>query len=148
MTHTLSSAARRPPPDGYVAAIVACVSMSIGASAETTINTVREIRAALRACWIAPADVPRDKLQISVRLSFKQDGEVLGQPLITYESRDASEAERSALRAAVAEALARCSRLPLSDTLGGIIAGHPVNVRLGEGWRRGGSHFNKGGEAS
>ncbi len=74
--------------------------------------------------------------KVSIRLSFKRNGEVLGQPLITYESPTASEDERTAIYAAIAATVMRCSPLPLSDALGDIIAGHPINLRLGEGWRR------------
>jgi hypothetical protein len=79
---------------------------------ENHINTVREIRAALRACWVRPTtEVPRANITISVRLSFKQNGEILGIPLITYTTLGISEDERRAYRAALNETLARCSRL-------------------------------------
>jgi hypothetical protein len=61
---------------------------------------------------------------------------ILGQPLISYENPHISEADRGALHEAVAAALARCTPLPISDALGGIIAGHPIHVKLGEGWKR------------
>jgi hypothetical protein len=121
------------------AAAIASVVASIGASAQSAwtehpMNSVREIRASLRKCWISPAmSAPA---QITVRLSLKRNGEILGQPLISYESPDASEADRAALHAAVAASLARCTPLPISDALGGIIAGHPIHVKLGEGWKR------------
>jgi hypothetical protein len=52
-----------------------------GAAAQNPIAHARDVRAALRACWIAPGDgAPR---QISVRFSFNRDGQVVGQPLIT-----------------------------------------------------------------
>ena len=121
--------------------ILSCITF-IGAPVQSAqlerpINSVREIRASLRACWISPAvtKVP----QLTVRLSLKRNGEILGQPLITYQTPGASEDERAALHAAVAAALARCTPLPISDELGGILAGHPINVKLGEGWKRRGA---------
>jgi hypothetical protein len=120
-----------------IAAIVSGIA-SIGASTQSAgmehpINSVREIRASLRACWIslemsAPA-------QVTVRLSLRRNGEILGQPLISYENPHISEADRAALHEAVAAALTRCTPLPISDALGGIIAGHPIHVKLGEGWK-------------
>ena len=77
--------------------------------------------------------------QLTVRLSLKRNGEILGQPLISYQTPGASEDERAALHAAVAAALARCTPLPISDELGGILAGRPINVKLGEGWKRRGA---------
>lgn len=120
---------------------VSCIPLA-GAPAQTAqpehpLNSVREIRASLRACWISPE--MRTAPQVTVRLSLKRNGEILGQPLISYQSPAASEDERAALRAAVAAALARCAPLPISETLGGILAGRPIVVKLGEGWRRRGA---------
>ena len=106
------------------------------AGAEKPINTVREIHAALRACWVPPNDGARANVQVAIRMSFKRTGEILGLPLITFERPNASEDERNEIHAAIAAMLSRCSPLPLSDALGNIIAGHPINVRLGQGWRR------------
>jgi hypothetical protein len=99
---------------------------------ENQINTVREIRAALRACWAASPSTAVDhgNMTISVRLSFKQNGEILGVPLITYTSVGISEDERRAYRAALDETLARCSPLPFSETFANVIAGRPINVRF------------------
>jgi hypothetical protein len=63
-------------------------------------------------------------------LSFKQNGEVLGIPLITYTSLGISEDERRVYRAALDETLARCSPLPFTDAFGSVIAGRPINVRF------------------
>jgi len=119
---------------GGVVSFGAC---ALGAQAEHPINSVRGIRTSLRACWISPA--MRTPPQVTVRLSFKRNGEILGQPLVSYQGPNTSEDERAALDAAVAAALARCTPLPISDALGGIIAGHPINVKLGEAWRRRGT---------
>jgi hypothetical protein len=95
-----------------VAAVVSGIG-SIGcasaqsAQTEHPINSVREIHASLRACWISPAMGTRP--QVTVRLSFKRNGEILGRPLISYVSPDISEDERTALHAAVAAAVARCT---------------------------------------
>ena len=121
--------------------ILSCITFSgapvQSAQPERPINSVREIRASLRACWISPAVTKAP--QLTVRLSLKRNGEILGQPLITYQTPGASEDERAALHAAVAATLARCTPLPISDELGGILAGRPINVKLGEGWKRRGA---------
>jgi hypothetical protein len=104
------------------------------AAAQNPIAHTHDVRAALQACWIVPGDgSPR---QISVRFSFNRDGQVVGQPLITYENPQPSEAGRAAVRNALAQALAHCTPLPLSDEFRKVIAVHPIMVRLGEGWRR------------
>jgi hypothetical protein len=99
-------------PIAIVSAAIVSGIASIGASAQSArvehpINSVREIRASLRRCWISPAmSAPA---QVTVRFSLKKTGDILGQPLISYESPDASKADRAALHAAVAAALARCT---------------------------------------
>jgi hypothetical protein len=91
------------------------------------IETVREVRAALRACWIPPSSgIEHANTTISVRVSFKQNGEILGIPLITYTSAETSGDERRAYRLALDEASVRCSPLPFSDTFGSVIAGGPI----------------------
>jgi hypothetical protein len=105
-----------------------------GAAAQGPIAHARDVRVALRACWIAPGDqVPR---QISVRFSFNRDGQVVGQPLITYENPQPSKEGRAAVRDALAQAPERCMPLLLSDEFRKVISVHPIAVRLGEGWRR------------
>jgi hypothetical protein len=83
-------------------------------------------------CWSTSCT----KGWISVRFSFNRDGQVVGQPLITYGNPQPSEESRTAVRDAIAQALARCAPLPLSDEFRKVISVHPITVRLGEGWRR------------
>jgi hypothetical protein len=120
-------------------AVVASLAAGIprsGARAAASLDTVHEIYAALRACWLPPGDTAQGGVQVTVRMSFKRDGAVLGEPLISYENPGFSDVQRAAIRAAVAATLQRCGPLPLSAELGSIIAGHPISVRFGEGWRR------------
>jgi hypothetical protein len=119
----------------FVATVVSCIPIvgvvSHAEGSKNSINTVREVRAALRACWVPPSiSIARAKMTISVRMSFKHNGELLGIPLITYASLGKSEDERQAYRAALDEALARCAPLPFSDAFGSVIAGHPINMRF------------------
>lgn len=118
-----------------VATVVSSVSIvdtvTHAESSNNIINTVRELRAALRACWGPPnIGISRANMTISVRMSFKHNGEILGIPLITYTSLGISEDERQAYRAALDETLARCAPLPFSDAFGSVIAGRPINMRF------------------
>src|SRR5439155_508253 len=95
------------------------------------LNTIMEMYGALRGCWVPPApEEARPGMQISVRLSFKRSGEILGNPKITFESRGASDDERLVYRLAVAAMLKRCTPLPFTDGLGNAVAGRPFNMRL------------------
>jgi hypothetical protein len=83
-----------------------------------------------RAGFHQVAVIEQANTTICVRMSFKQNGEILGIPLITYTSPEISGDERRAYRLALDEALVRCSPLPFSDTFGSVIAGRPINVRF------------------
>jgi hypothetical protein len=95
------------------------------------LNTIAEVFAALKACWIPPAlDQARAGMQITVLLSFKRSGELLGKPRITYETPTASDDERLSYRTAMAQALRRCMPLPFTDALGNALAGRPLTIRF------------------
>jgi hypothetical protein len=98
---------------------------------EQPLNTLKDVIAALRACWEPPPiDHSRPGMQITVQMSFRRNGELLGHPRITFESVGASDDERLAYRIAVAKMLKRCSPLPFTDALGNAIAGRPLTMRL------------------
>lgn len=95
------------------------------------LNTIAEVFAALEACWIPPAlEQARAGMQITVMLSFKRNGELLGKPRITYETPGASDDERTSYRVAMAQALRRCTPLRFTDALGGALAGRPLTMRF------------------
>ena len=65
-----------------------------------------------------------------MRLSFRGNGEILGEPFISFETPNVSEEERLAYRISVAKALQRCTPLRFSKELGGAITGRPINIRF------------------
>jgi hypothetical protein len=95
------------------------------------LNTIRDIGAALRTCWVPPPDArARAGMQITVQLTFKRSGELLGKPRITYETAGSSDEERLTYRLAVAEMIERCAPLPFSESLGNAVAGRPFTMRF------------------
>jgi len=95
------------------------------------LNSIAEVFAALEACWVPPdLDQSRAGMQITVMVSFKRDGELLGKPRITYETPAATEEERMSYRAALAQALARCLPLRFTEALGNALAGRPMTLRF------------------
>jgi hypothetical protein len=102
-----------------------------GQQVAAPLNTIAEVFAALEACWIPPAlEQARAGMQITVMLSFKRNGELLGKPRITYETPGASDDERTSYRVAMAQALRRCTPLRFTDALGGALAGRPFTMRF------------------
>jgi len=68
-------------------------------------------------------------MQMSVRLSFKRSGQIIGAPRTTYVSPDAPPEARDHYHDAIMAALDRCTPLPFSSGLGGAIAGRPIAIR-------------------
>jgi hypothetical protein len=104
-----------------------------GGSAEPAkdkLDAIRDVFAALRACWTPPAlDDGRPGMEVSVRLSFNRSGNIIGTPRFTYTTPGAPHQARDLYRRAVTDSLTRCTPLPLSQGLGGAIAGRPIAIR-------------------
>jgi hypothetical protein len=116
---------------GVALVLVACATNAAAQAPQGQINTLNELGAALRACWIPPSlDRSRAGMQLTVQMSFRRNGELFGKPKITFESSGASDDERLAYRTAVADMLKRCASLPFTDALGNAVAGRPFTMRL------------------
>ena len=95
------------------------------------LDSIRDMFAALRACWVPPPkDEARPGMQYTIRFAFKRDGEILASPRVTYASHDAPADVRDVYRDAVNAALKRCTPLHFSDGMGGAVAGRPIAIRF------------------
>jgi len=116
-------------------AVLAAVSLPAAASAQAAgpkgpLNTMADIRQAFRTCWQwPPASASRAGIALTVRVSFKRNGEIFGVHM-TYQSRHVSDEERGIYHRALLAALSRCSPLPLSAGLGEAIAGRPLTFHI------------------
>ena len=100
-------------------------------AAERRLNTIGDMFAALRACWVPPAeDESRPGTQLSVRLSFKRNGEVFGKPRVTYATPGLPDSVRQAYWDAIRAAVERCTPLAFTAGLGGALAGRPFAIRF------------------
>ena len=94
------------------------------------LNTMADIRQALRGCWQwPPVSEVRSGMELTVRVSFKRNGEIFG-ARVTYQSANVSAEERALYHGALLAALSRCSALPLSASLGEAIAGRPFTFHI------------------
>ena len=113
------------------ALISGALATSAAAQKPAALNTLKDLGAALRACWMPPPLAQsRPGMQVTVQLSFKRNGEFFGNPRITFETAGASDDERLAYRVAVAETLKRCAPLPFTAALGNAVAGRPFTMRF------------------
>jgi hypothetical protein len=95
------------------------------------LSTIRAVFAALRQCWVPPdRDRAHPGTQLSVRLSFKRNGDMFGRPRLTYVTPGTSSDVRQIYWDAVSASLQRCVPMHFSAGLGGALAGRPIAVRF------------------
>ena len=96
----------------------------------TLINRQDEIAAQLAKCWLVPGSQRGKRFMATARMSFRADGALLGQPLITYVNAPAGSAMRADITTSVNAALAACTPLPFTAALGSAIAGRMIVIRF------------------
>jgi hypothetical protein len=97
------------------------------------VDRLNELGPLLSKCLeLPPEDDAQLGMQLSLRLAFKRDGELLADPRFTYVTHEAPEKVKAAYQAAALEMLKRCTPLPVTDEFGGAIAGRPVVVAIKE----------------
>jgi hypothetical protein len=62
---------------GAALAIAACATGAAAQAPQPQINTLNELGAALRACWVPPPlDRSRPGMQVTVQMTFRRNGEL------------------------------------------------------------------------
>jgi hypothetical protein len=121
---------RRKPLIGLAGAALFAWS-SVTAQAEPAeVNTIREVFARLKTCWKPPPASRANPIDITVRVSFNRNGDILGHPRITYESEQATDNDRLLYRIALMEALQRCTPMPFTEGMAGAVAGRPLTIQF------------------
>ena len=101
------------------------------AADDHALDTIRELFAALRECWVPPPkDEARHGMEYTIRFAFKRDGDVIAPPRMTYVSHDAPGEVRTVYRDAIDASLKRCTPLHFSDGMGDAVAGRPIAIRF------------------
>lgn len=87
--------------------------------ARPALRTIADVFDAVRACWIPPAkEHAQPGTELSIRLSFRRDGAVIGSPRLTYVTPGLDEETRDVYWEAVMAALHRCTPLSFSAASG------------------------------
>jgi hypothetical protein len=97
------------------------------AKAPHQLQTLRDIAPAVSKCWSPP--YISGVGQVTVMLSFRRDGTIIGTPRITYSSAAETD-EKQMLAESLLGALKKCGPLPLSDSLGAAIAGRMFAIKI------------------
>jgi hypothetical protein len=116
---------------GFAAPLLLVASISTAQAQSGQVDNFKEAFARLRTCWRPPPPSRANPdVEITVIVSFKRDGNILGRPKITYESENANDNDRLEYRIAVMETLQRCTPMPFTESMGGAVAGRPFAIRF------------------
>lgn len=115
-----------PLPEGIIG------NIRPGAGARPVkLNRIKDVFDTIKTCWQRPGGDEFSGQELSILISFKRNGEVLGKPRITYYKPGTGGPDRrDAFTQSVREAFERCTPLPFSDSFGGAIAGRPFVFRF------------------
>ena len=92
-----------------------------------------EIGPLLSKCLeLPPDDEALAGMQVTLKLAFKRNGELLAEPRFTYITHEAPEEVKAAYHDAAINMLKRCTPLPISEALGSAIAGRPFVIPIVE----------------
>jgi hypothetical protein len=94
------------------------------------IDRIAQVFQAIQSCWRPPSGSGYSGQEITLRLSFKRSGEVLGQPRITYYKAGTQSEQRGPFTRAVREAFERCTPLPFTESFGRAVAGRVFSFRF------------------
>jgi hypothetical protein len=114
----------------FLGSLIACAAIAAPAlrAAAAPANTLRELSAELDACALQRGIDANAELTIVFMLNRR--GQVIGKPRITHSRLPEDPAARGRIVANVARAIDLCLPLPITDGLGGAIAGRPIAIRL------------------
>jgi len=94
------------------------------------IDRLGQVFQALQACWSLPIGASGSGQEATLRLAFRRDGTVLGEPRVTFYRSGPGSDGRGDFMGSIRAALAQCSPLPFSDSFGAANAGRPFNLRF------------------
>jgi hypothetical protein len=122
---------RRRPMVWFAAAWLSSASVVSAQPASDHVDSIKQVIEKLGTCWRPPPPSQANPdLEITVIVSFRRDGTILGHPKITYESEQATDKDRLMYRIAVMETLQRCTPMPFTEGMAGAVAGRPFAVKF------------------
>jgi hypothetical protein len=96
-------------------------------------DRINELGLLLSKCLeLPPDDEAQAGMRVTLKLAFKRDGELLADPRFTYTTHNAPDKVKAAYHDAALDMLKHCTPLPITDQLGGAIAGRPFVVAIKE----------------
>ena len=110
-------------------AAAAFFALSLAAPAVAApVNDLRALRGYIEACMKGVAGAPGAELTIA--FSLKRDGSLFGKPHVSYSRLPSDAGDRARILDDVAGKFTTCFPAPITDGLGGAIAGRRLTVRF------------------
>ena len=109
-----------------VATSIAAASNAMSASAALPATRASDIARAILACWRPPYGGG----EITLSLSLRRDGTIIGIPRVTYVEAGADSDDVADLKASIADAVRGCTPVRLSGPLQSAIAGQVLRIRF------------------
>ncbi len=101
-------------------------SPAVAAPPEGVDNVPGDVARSMVACWHAPHEGD----EVTLRMSFRRDGSVFGKPRITYMKAAGGPDGQADLANSITQAIAACSPLRFTPSLGAAIAGRVFLIRF------------------
>ncbi len=116
---------------GRGAVILGALLVGAAPAHAASANTLTELWRILGECAKLGA-VPTSAAgsEVTVVFSLKRDGSLLGQPRISHSRLVGNAGDQRDFIAGSLAAISRCLPIPVTDGLGGAIAGRPLRLRL------------------
>lgn len=92
------------------------------------VDTINEMFSAIFACWEPPPGTAG--MTVTLQFSIRRNGTLIGKPRATYSHLSKDGILNRAFVASVIEALDKALPLPVSDSMGGAIAGRTLFPRF------------------
>jgi hypothetical protein len=92
------------------------------------VDTINEMFSAIVACWEPPPGTAG--MTLTLQFSIRRNGTLIGKPRATYSHLGNDGALNRAFVASILEALDKALPLPVSDSMGGAIAGRTLFPRF------------------
>ena len=120
-----------PLPQGFVLTVPVGREPADGPLRGDVLNRYADVAWALGRCWNPGPSIGGSRWgEITLRVSFRRDGRVNGIPRVPYMSGVADQSAGAELRSSLLSALAQCTPLHLSASLGNAIAGQIFAIRF------------------
>jgi hypothetical protein len=120
----------REPPPPLPQQLGGIVRPRRGDAGPSRVERIADVFRAVSSCWALPGDPTPSGQELTLRLSFKRNGDILGKPRITYYKPGTNPEDRKPFTDSILAALERCLPLPFSPGFGAAVAGRPFVFRF------------------